>query len=54
MGRQGRKTTGLVLLGIGAIWFIYGVLTISWYITLIGGVIAGVGLAIFLASRRQT
>ncbi len=54
-GKQvSKKTTGSVLLGIGAVLFIYGVFTASWFITVIGGAIAGIGVAGFLSSRRQT
>ncbi len=49
-----KKTTGLVLLSIGAVLFMYGVFTASWFITVIGGAIAGIGVAGFLSSRRQT
>ncbi len=49
-----KKTTGSVLLGIGAVLFMYGVFTASWFITLTGGAIAGIGVAGFLSSRRQT
>jgi len=48
-----RKNTGLVLLSIGAVLFMYGVFTASWFITVIGGAIAGIGVAGFLSSRRQ-
>ena len=52
MPKMSRKFIGWVLLVCGAIGFLYGVLTISWFITITGGVVAGVGWATVLTSRR--
>jgi len=45
MGRKVRKIVGWVLFVCGAMGFVYGVLVMSWLITVIGGVAAGVGWA---------
>ena len=51
MGREFQRIIGWVLLVCGAIGFVYGVLTITWPITIIGAVVAGVGWGLTRTSR---
>jgi len=49
---QAMKIIGWVLLAFGVLVFLYGLLITLWYISLIGGIIAGVGWATVLISRH--
>ena len=51
MDSQVRKIMGWGLFGCGAMGFLYGVLAMSWLMSIIGGVVAGLGWGIAHSSR---